>query len=155
MDAEVKSQIKELIIRYAALLDARRRDLVAGCFAPDVHADYDGRIFAGIDDIMAFAPSGTHQLVYHFIGQIDVAEVAGRPSAETHVLSYAVRTSEPSTMLIRGCRWLDDFELVGGHYVMVRTVHRTDWSVEVPTVTYTPSSERMAWEGLGLSGSTG
>jgi SnoaL-like domain len=149
MDDQAESMIRNAAIRYGAALDARRLAEVVSCLDPDVEADYDGRLFHGRDAVMGFLLSGADDLlmVYHFLGSINCESGPGL-AAEIYVQSFAIQRSDPSVLLARGTRWLDDYLIKNGRCVISRSIHRTDWAVQHPVATFTPTAERTTWPGL-------
>lgn len=105
-----RTQIEELMARYASAIDAKQYDEIASCFAADATAQYPGfsGLLKGTSDIVAHmrlaldALDATQHLFTNFI--IDIEDDSARLSCE--ILAQHVR---------RGVRGGETY-LAGGHY---------------------------------------
>jgi 3-phenylpropionate/cinnamic acid dioxygenase small subunit len=77
VDRDLRSDVSELLVRYATAIDRRDWTLFRTCFTDDVEADYgDIGVWHGIDEITAFMDE-THAACGHTMHRITNQAVAG------------------------------------------------------------------------------
>jgi ketosteroid isomerase-like protein len=126
MDAEAYTAIAGCIARYARALDDRDFDAVAACFTADAQVTYSGVALAPGRAAIVDYLQGLRSLIAstHIMSQpvIDLHEGGAR--VETSGLAFLVADS--------GLRYVDEFVLEDGRWLIAERVHRCDWMYEGP-----------------------
>ena len=124
-------EVRDRILAYAAAVDGKRLDRVAGCFTPD--CAYEGALGTGtIADALgalgaAFARYAT---TMHFMGTQDVVCDGDAARAVTYCVAYHVRPD--GRHFTAGVRYLDELVRTPAGWRIRRRTVRTDWTRDDP-----------------------
>ena len=135
MSADAHAAISGCIARYARALDDRDFDAVAACFTADARVSYSGvALEPGREAIVAYL-QGLRSLIAstHIMSQ-PVIELDGeRAHVETSGLAFLVAPTDGQPVVrTRGLRYVDEFVLQDGRWLIAERVHRCDWMYEGP-----------------------
>ena len=144
MTADAYAAIPIRIARYARALDDRDFDAAAACFTPEARTTYSGVVVApGRASIIAHL-SGLRSLIAstHIMSQPVIDLDGDRAHVETSGLAYLVApTASGPVVRTRGLRYVDEFVLYDGAWLIDTRVHRCDWMYETalaPTTVVRP-----------------
>lgn len=134
-----RAAIQDVLMRYFHGVDSGDRNLVRGCFADDVVAQYEGRppvrgVDALIEQIALFEnlATGRCKVSTHFAGNLQFVELTD-DRAETVNNAFAfLASADGTTVSMRSLRYLDRLRLDQGRWKVVARLHTLDWSCDVP-----------------------
>lgn len=141
-----RTEITNVLYRYAKGIDDKDMQQVLGCFAPDIEMDQLGRKVVGID-----------MLTRLFRGEFGGPKSAigvDRINASTHVLANILITLDGNSaksdtqgiahlsatrdgqdvFLVRGIRYLDEFRKVDNRWTICKRLHSETWQYEATSV---------------------
>jgi ketosteroid isomerase-like protein len=125
--------IHAVLARYARGLDICDFEMVAGCFATDVVAEYGGQPLEGVSAVLEYVRaverfSATTHVMTNVVIEID----GDRAIVASQAIAYLVSAgAENGTLVIRGIRYDDELARRAGGWVITRRRHRADWAASV------------------------
>lgn len=137
MTATAHAEIAGCIARYARALDDRDFDAVGECFTDDAQATYSGVVLApGRASIIAHLQGLRSLIASTHVMSLPVIELDGdRARVETSGLAFLVAESADGPVVrTRGLRYVDQFVMSNGRWLIAHRVHRCDWMFEGPLV---------------------
>ena len=141
-----RTEITDVLYRYAKGIDDKDMQQVLSCFAPDIEMDQLGRKVVGIDMLS--------RLLRGEFGGPKSAIGVDRINASTHVLAnilislngnsakadtqgiahlYATRDGQ-DVFLVRGIRYMDEFRKLDGRWAICKRLHTETWQYEATPV---------------------
>jgi uncharacterized protein (TIGR02246 family) len=135
MSADASTAISICIARYARGLDDRDFDAVAACFTADAQVTYSGvALVPGREAIVAYL-QGLRSLIAstHIMSQPVIDVDGDHAHVETSGLAFLVAPTDGQPVVrTRGLRYVDEFVLQDGRWLIAERVHRCDWMYEGP-----------------------
>jgi ketosteroid isomerase-like protein len=133
-----RSEITELVNRYASRIDDGDMEGLLACFTADAHAEYNGGTVTlrGHAELRHFFASafenrvGPRQPSTHLIGGV-IVEIDG-DSARGDTTAVAYLTHSPGCVTVRGLRYRDSFVRDAGGWLIARREHSATWQYEAP-----------------------
>ena len=130
-----RAAIYDLLMRYAQGLDRRDFSMVAGCFSPDVQAEYDGAVLptgvANVIDYLQRRPPSPVSM--HFTGTHYVRIKGAVADVETYCIAHLAEVRDGRTYLIvLGLRFLDRMVRRRRQWLIAPRVQTCDWVREEP-----------------------
>jgi hypothetical protein len=125
--------IHAVLARYARGLDICDFEMVAGCFAADVAAEYGGQPLGGVSAVLEYVRAVERFSATTHVMTNVVIEINGdRAIVASQAIAYLVSAgAENGTLVIRGIRYDDELARRAGGWVITRRRHRADWAASV------------------------
>lgn len=125
-----RTEIADVILRYARGIDRLDLELVASCYHPDAYDDH-GTMKGGVDDFLASAATflSRFEATMHFMGNMLIEVDGDVARAETYAVAYH-RLALPDGSGkddIWGIRYVDRFECRNGAWKIAHRVVAQEW----------------------------
>ncbi|MBK1783492.1 nuclear transport factor 2 family protein [Prauserella cavernicola] len=141
-DLLARTEITDVLCRYAHAIDRGDRPLARTCYHPDATDDH-GRFSGPVDELFAFfeAYGATLSGTYHFLGVPTIALDGDRADVETYCL-YRRQSVDPAAQaVLQGLRYVDVFERRDGRWLIARRTVVLDWEHAAPPAPAVPSPD--------------
>ena len=130
-------RIRTCIIALARGEDRRDSGIISSCFWPDASVDFG--VFTGsFDDYLAWVVPGAASIpsTLHSLGQSLIRLQASQATVETHVSAYhRIDFGEAEHDVFLGGRYIDQMELRGDEWRIIRRSMLYDWSKDLGVAT--------------------
>ncbi|MEM8705228.1 MAG: nuclear transport factor 2 family protein [Actinomycetota bacterium] len=128
-----KSEITDVVHRYARGIDRRDWDLVRSCYHPDAH-DHHGGFSGTVDEYLVWVRELTarYSMTQHLVAGVLIDLVGDVAAVETN--GVAVHRSDdpaPHLNLVTGFRSLDRFERRDGRWAIAERTAVGEWAIPV------------------------
>ena len=136
-EADDRSEIADLLARYAIACDRREFDSLRTMFTPDAQATYSGvRLEPGIDNIVAhMQPMKNFPVTQHIVGSMTIAVDGDTATATSYTTVHVVRPLEGGghDLVHRGLSYDDRLVRTAEGWRFAERFHQVLWSTNQPT----------------------
>ena len=141
-----RSDITQLLYRYADAMDRRDVDAVLGCFTDDAETSWHGGVVRadGADQLRRFLENAfsddvlgsTEKPSSHLMANVMIDLDGNRATVETTALACV--TNRPDMVTVRGIHYSDVCERRADGWRIRTRRHRADWEFSAPGQTTGP-----------------
>ncbi|MFJ6565301.1 nuclear transport factor 2 family protein [Streptomyces sp. NPDC091412] len=137
-------EIRRVITDYAAFVDAREWEGLAGILADEVVADYhNGRtVVTGARAMVDYIRDNTAHLAWqhHMIAPYGVDVAGDRATAQAYLVSHQMLKGDPSHVLMMAATYDLEFDRGERDWVLSRMIHTIKVANHLPITTAPPNS---------------